>query len=146
MSRRLLLAALLGMSLAATARADDAATIKEVEKAIADLNNAFAKADVPTIKRLMGDDHVAITPYYNGLATKEDQLKSLAELKISEYKPSQLKIALVAKDTVRITYQLTQKGTYKGKDLHANNYAAAVWVNRNGMWVEVFYQETALAK
>jgi hypothetical protein len=146
MKAKFLLAAALGLLLAPGAGADDAATIKEVERALAELNQAFAKQDVPTIKRLMAEDHVAITPYYNGLATKEEQLKTLAELKTSGYKSSQLKIALIAKDTARITYQLSQKGTYKGKELSAISYAAAIWVNRNGMWLEVFYQETALAK
>lgn len=145
MKPQVLLAIVLGF-VCDNVRADDAATIKDVERAIAELNNAFAKQDVATIKRLLADDHVAITPYYNGLATKEDQLKNLADLKMTEYQSSQVKITLVAKDTARITYQLAQKGTYKGKDLHPKNYAAAIWVNRQGMWLEVFYQETALTK
>lgn len=146
MKPQLLLATLLGLFLSGTARADDAAIIKEVDKAITELNNAFAKQDIPTIKRLLADDHVAITPYYNGLATKEDQLKSMADLKVTEYQPGQLKITLIAKDTALITYQVGQKGTYKGKELAPKSYASAVWVNRKGVWLEAFYQETALAK
>lgn len=146
MKPKLLLAAMLGLFLSFGARADDAATIKEVEKAIQALNTAFTKQDTAAIKRLTTDDHVAITPYYDGVASRDEQLKSLADFKTTEYKSTQMKITLIAKDAALITYQLSQKGTYKGKELHPKNYASAVWVNRNGAWLEAFYQETALTK
>src|SRR5262245_15081769 len=132
MNRKLLLTAVLGLFISFGARADDAASIKEVEKAIQALNDAFAKQDAAAIKRLTTDDSVAITPYYNGLATRDEQLKTLGDFKTTEYKSAQMKITLIAKDTALVTYQLTQKGTHKGKELHPNNYASAVWVNRKG--------------
>ena len=41
---------------------------------------------------------------------------------------------------------LTQKGTYKGKPVAPKNYVAAVWVNKDGKWLEASYQETPLAE
>jgi uncharacterized protein (TIGR02246 family) len=143
MKAKALLIVAVGLFGVSVVRADDAAT-KEVEKAIQALNEAFTKHDAAAIKRLTVEEHVAITPYYNGPATIAEQLKMLAEFKTTEYQVAQQQIRLIAKDTALVTYQLTQKGTYKGKELLPKNYASAVWVNRNGKWLEAFYQETAL--
>ena len=123
--------------------AQDKAT-KDVEKALGDLNEAFKKGDSDAIARLMSDSHVAITPYYGGRQTKAEQLKSLPDLKMSEYAMSDVKVTFVSKDVALVTYALKLKGTYKGKELAAKNYATALWVMQGGKWLEAFYQETAL--
>jgi ketosteroid isomerase-like protein len=126
----------------ATARGDDAT--KEVEKGIAALNDAFQKRDADGIKRLTVEDHVAITPYYGGPFSRADQLATLADLKISEYVAAKTKITLLTKDTALLTYELTAKGTFKGKELARKSYASAIWVKKDSAWLEAFYQETPL--
>lgn len=143
MKAKLLLAAVIGLGIVSSGRADDA-TVKEVEKAIQALNEAFAKQDAAAIKKLVTDEHIAITPYYGGLATRDEQFKTLPDLKTTEYTVSQMKITLLTKDVALITYQLAQKGTFKGTELSPKNYASAVWVKRDGKWLEASYQETAL--
>jgi uncharacterized protein (TIGR02246 family) len=116
----------------------------EVEKAISALNEAFQKQDAAAVKRLMADDHVAVTAYYGGPRTGAEQLAALADLKLAEYSTGKRKTAPLGKDAVLITYELTQKGTFKGKEVPRRNFVSAVWVKRDGRWLEVFYQETPL--
>src|SRR5262245_49435758 len=71
---------------------------KDVEKAINDLNNAFKKQDAETIKAMTADEHVAITSYL-GLQSRADQLKSIGDLKITEYTVKNLKVTMLSKDT-----------------------------------------------
>jgi uncharacterized protein (TIGR02246 family) len=134
----LLTAALLG------ADVKENPAIKEVEKAINELNTAFEKQDAEAIRRLTTPDHVAVTPYYNGPATRDEQIKTLSEFKLKEYTSGDIKVRMLSADVALITYQLVMKGTYKGKELAAKSQAAAVWVKKGGQWREAFYQETAL--
>jgi ketosteroid isomerase-like protein len=127
----------------AAARADDA-TVKEVEKAITALNEAFQKRDADAVKRLVTDDHVAVTPYYGGPATAAEMVATLGDLKIAEYAAARMKVTPLTRDAALVTYEVTWKGTYKGKELPRKCYASAVWVKRDGNWKEAFYQETAL--
>src|SRR5262245_13985504 len=125
------------LPLRATAAAEDEEKdTKEVLKAIAALNEAFAKKDAKTIKGLMTDDHVAITPYYNGPATRAEQLKNLDDLDLKEYKAGKMAVRTLAKGVVQISYPLSLKGTYKGKPVPPSSYASAVWVKREGKWLE----------
>lgn len=127
----------------AAARADDAAA-DEVSAAINKLNQAFEKGDADALRRLMTPDKVAVTGYYGGPVTRDEQIKSLAELKLSEYRPGKMTIKLLGKEAALVSYELGMKGTFKGKPLPARSYASAVWVKQAGLWREAFYQETAL--
>ncbi len=140
MKRTLIMVVLAGLLVAA----DEPKDHPELEKAINALNDAFAKNDVAAIKRLMTEDHVAIAPYYGGPASLADLIKSLPDHKISVYKAGKMSFQTVSKDVVFVSYLLTQKGTYKGKALAPKSYASAVWVKRDGRWLEATYQETAL--
>jgi hypothetical protein len=117
--------------------------VREVQKSLQALNAAFVKRDLAVMKRLMADDHVAITPYY-GMVDREAQLKNLPETKITTYKEAGLKVTLLTKDVARVTYRLTTKGTYKRTSISGNSYALAIWVKRDGRWQEVSYQETPM--
>lgn len=141
----ILSAMLLSIGLLIGAGADrDATTIGEIKQAIGTLNEAFVKKDAAAIKSLMTEDHVAITSYYGGAATNEVQTKSLSEHKISQYMAGKTTVKLLTPDVAFVTYTLDQKGTYQGVPLPPKNYVLAVWVNRDGKWLEASYQETAL--
>jgi ketosteroid isomerase-like protein len=135
--------ALLAVALAAPCRADDAAA-DEVSAAIGKLNKAFEKGDAAALKQLMTADKVAVTGYYGGAVTRDEQIKSLPKLKLSEYRPGKMRIKLLGKESALVTYELEMKGTFDGKPLAAKSYASAVWVKQAGMWREAYYQETAL--
>jgi hypothetical protein len=61
------------------AEADDADTIAAINPSSNALDEAFAKRDVATIKALMTQDHVTVTPYYGSPQSVDDQLASLAD-------------------------------------------------------------------
>lgn len=140
MKGKLLLAVTAALLLGADAK-DDAA--KDVQKALEALNDAFSKQDEATIKKLTTDDHTAFTPY-GGKQTRAEQIKTLPDLKITEYKATDARVTMLSKDVAAVTYVLAQKGTFKGTELHPRNYATSVWVKRDGKWLEALYQETAI--
>lgn len=141
--KKLLLVLLAGLLLGTDAAADDA-EIKEVEKAITVLNEAFKNRDAVAIERLLTEDHTAVTAYYGGPQTRAQQLKSLPDLKLTEYATGKYDVTLLSKDVALVTYALKQKGTFQGKEVPRRSYASALWVNRGGKWREAFYQETPL--
>src|SRR5262249_47360939 len=119
--------------------ADPAA--KDVEAAIRVLNDTFKTGDASKIKVLMAEDHTAVTPW-GGKQTREDQIQTLPELKLTEYDAGPMTIKMLGADGALVTYALKMKGTFKGKELPAHCYASAVWVRRDGKWLELHYQET----
>jgi ketosteroid isomerase-like protein len=143
MKHKLMLVLSISLLTGIVGRADDTA-IKDVEKAMSALNDAFQKQDAVTIKKYLADDHIGVTPYYGGPQTAQEQIDSLKDLKLSEYTPGKMRFNSLNKDTVLITYELTMKGTFKGKDMARKSYVSAVWVKKDGGWREAFYQETAL--
>src|SRR5262245_9840629 len=146
MKALILTAAMAVLAIAAASGKDDEWAVKEIRQALRSLSDAFAKGQSDTIKRLTTDGHVSITPCYGGPQTRAEQLNNLADLKVPDYVAGEIGVTLLTRETALVTYPLTQKGTYKGKPVAAKNYVAAVWVNRNGKWLEASYQETPLAE
>src|SRR5262245_36729186 len=64
---------------------------QEVEQALRALNAAFAKHDLATLKRLMTDDQVSITPS-GGMLDRDAHLSQLPDWKITDYKETNLKV------------------------------------------------------
>jgi uncharacterized protein (TIGR02246 family) len=120
-------------------------TAEEVERAVQAIQTAFNKGDVNTLKRLMTDDHVTILTYTQ-FSNAADQLKVIADFKLSEYKIEGLKVRVLTKDAALVSYQATIKGTYKGKAVPSSVHVAEVWVKRAGQWLEASYQETPVDK
>lgn len=129
--------------LAGTAARGDDAVVQAVEKAIKALNDAFENGNARAVKSLVTDGHIAVTPYY-GRAEFAEQISTLPELKFTEYEAGKMQIKLLTPDTALVSYPLTQKGTFKGKPIPAKCLTAAVWVRKDGKWLEAHYQETAV--
>lgn len=118
--------------------------IKEITTRLNQLNLAFKNADVATMKRLMTRDHRALLPYYKKPRNNEELLKGWSDFNITRATTGKRNIKFISKDVALITYPVRYKGTYKGKPMLTPNYATAVWVKRNGQWLENYYQETPL--
>lgn len=117
---------------------------KDVEKSLATLNDAFESGDKAKIKSLMAADHISVTSYYGGPLTRDEQLESMKDLKLSKYSVAKMQTTLLDKETALVTYEVTQQGTFRGMAVPVKSFASAVWVKRDGTWIERFYQETAL--
>jgi len=143
MLARLLLSAAVTIACSSAFAADDAE--KDVGKAITVLNDAFKVADPEKIKPLLTEDHLSVTSW-GGTQNREQSLKTLPDLKLKEYAAGKLKIVILGPDAALVTYPLGLKGTFKGKELPATNFASAVWVRKGGKWLESYYQETSVEK
>jgi uncharacterized protein (TIGR02246 family) len=142
MGRRALLIGTAVLFCAVQAGAD---TAEDVERSVRALLKAFNKGDVDTVKGLMTEDHVAILSYAR-FANRADQLKALADWKISEYKTGALKVKALTGDVALVSFRATIQGTYKGKEVPSPVQVAEVWVRRDGKWRQASYQETPLDK
>lgn len=139
----LLIAAQFNVAKLPTLRAADPAPADaELLRAMETLNTAFKNRDTATIRRLITPDHLAVTSYYDGPFTVEQELQTLPDLEYAEYKSGELKVTPLGRDAAVVHYTLTLKGTFQGKPLPLKNYAAATWVRQNGQWREAYYQET----
>ncbi len=105
---------------------------------------ALTKKDYETFGNDLNSDYVEIGS--EGIYDKPGILAYLKELTLTETTFSDWKYLTIDKDAVIVTYQVNIKGTFKGEAIPAGPYrASSVWVNRDGKWQAIFYQET-LAK
>jgi uncharacterized protein (TIGR02246 family) len=127
---------------AALARAD---TADEVERSVRALQTAFNKGDADALKGLMTEDHLT-TLSYAQFASAADLLKAFGDFKVSEFKMDGLKVKALSKDVALASFQVTIKGTYKGKEVPSPVRVVEVWIKRDGKWLEASYQETPVKR
>jgi ketosteroid isomerase-like protein len=135
-----------GTSANTTRASEEDEQAKEIEEALVKLSQAFKDRDVAAIKRLSTPDHIAIRPFYGEPKARAAEIKSLPDLKVTEYKAGKLSTTFLSKEVVLITYPLQLKGTFKGKEIFSKSYASSIWVKRGGKWAEAFYQETPVVE
>ena len=101
--------------LAATApvesRAGDAETIAEVNKAAAALDEAFEQQNIDNVKKLMTADHIAVTPYYPGPQSVDDQIDSLPDLKYAQEITGEVDVSLIGDGAALRTFKAKQRGS-----------------------------------
>lgn len=122
---------------------DAADPVSDVKSAIESLNDAFAKQDATKVRSLMAPNHFAITPFA-GMQRLDDQLRTLPDLKYDKYSPGPMSVTTVTETCVLLAYELNVQGTYRGKPLPSNSLVTALWVENEGKWQELQYQETAV--
>ncbi len=126
------------------ATADDAGTIAAVNASSNALDDAFAARDVTAIRALMTEDHISVTPYYDGPQTVEDQIASLARLDYDQTFITEPTVVLLSPDVALRTFTAELKGSFDGTPLPARVFVNETLVNRDGQWIERFFQVTAL--
>lgn len=131
-------------SIPSQAGAGDAETIAAINASSNALDEAFAKRDVEAIKALMTQDHVTVTPYYDGLQTVEDQIASLSELDYGQTIVGEPSVVLLAPDVALRTFIADLKGSFKGKPLPSRAFVNETLVKRDGKWIERLFQITTL--
>jgi hypothetical protein len=126
------------------ANATDAATIAAVNASSNALDEAFTKKDGATNKALMTQDHLTVTPHYDGPQTVDDQLASLGEYDWSQTIVGAPDVTLLTPEVASRTFAAELKGTFQGKPLPPRVFATELLVKRDGKWVERLYQVTTL--
>jgi hypothetical protein len=105
---------------------------------------ALEKKDLAAFGDMLASDYVEVGD--ERVDNKASVLEYLKDLEISNPTFSDWKVMPIDKDAVLLTYNVTLKGTYKGKAFPPGPYrASAAWVNRDGKWQGIYYQETLAA-
>jgi len=125
----------------ATAPASEADIIAK-EKASWDV---LKKKDWDGFAKMLASDYIEVLD--DGVHDKAKTMEAIKDFELSDVSYSDWKMLPIDKDAVIITYSVTVKANVKGQPEPPGPYReASVYVNRNGEWITVFYQETLARK
>jgi hypothetical protein len=120
------------------AAAPSEAEIEAIEKASWD---DIKKKDWEALGKLFASDFIEVLD--DGVHDKAATLADVKNLELSDVSYADWKMTTIDKDAVFLTYTTNLKGTYKGQAIPPGPYhEASAYVNRNGEWVGIYYQET----
>src|SRR5580765_2343215 len=106
---------------------------------------AFKKKDADAFGKLMTADYVEVLD--TGVMNKADSIAGMKDFDLADVTWSDWKMTPIDKDAVLLTYKATVKAKYKGEDVPSGPYyEASAYVNRNGDWQAIYYQETLSKK
>lgn len=106
--------------------------------------DAIKKKDFDAFGNMLASDYVEVGG--EGVYDKAGIVAYVKDLALTDVTFTDWKLLPIDKDAAILMYQLTIKGTYKNQTIPPGPYrATSVWVNRDGKWQALFYQET-LAK
>lgn len=107
--------------------------------------DAFKRKDADAFRKVLAPEYVEV--HQSGVKDSAAVVSDMKDVELSDVTFADWKMTTIDKDLVLLTYSTTQKGTYKGQAFPEGPYRhAAAWVNRNGEWVAIYFQETAAAK
>jgi len=98
--------------------------------------------DFETFANTLADDQVEVAA--DGVHDKAASIAAVKPFEPTEISFSDWKLLPNDKDAVVITYTVTSKGKYKGKEYPSEPVrGSSAWVNRGGKWLAMFHQECA---
>jgi hypothetical protein len=99
------------------------------------------KKDLVAFADLLASNYVEVTA--EKVYDKTGIVADVKDFNITDATFSDWKMMPIDNDAVILTYQTTLKATYKGADVPPGPYrSAAVWVNRDGKWSALYFQQT----
>jgi hypothetical protein len=108
------------------------------EKAIWD---AIKNKDYDAFSNFLAAEQLEILP--EGVSEKAQSLEGVKQFEPSELTFSDWRFMPIDKDSFILTYSVTMKGKYRGKEFPAETArASSAWVNRAGKWEAIYHQET----
>lgn len=142
----LLSVALFGQPSGAQPPAETTTLLTTLAKLEKDSWEAMKRQDAKFFQSFMADDFAGV--FADGQAvTKRDFVEMLGEYKLVRYEMGEAKLLPVGPDAAFVLYPVKYEGTFKGQKVKvAGAQASSLYVRRNGKWVELFYQETEIAK
>lgn len=103
--------------------------------------DAVKKKDWDGFARTLASDYIEVLD--DGVHDRAASLTGVKDIELSDVTFADWKMLPIDKDAAIITYTATVKGKYKGEAVPPGPYReVSAWVNRNGEWVTVYYQET----
>ena len=108
------------------------------------VSEAVAKGNLAAFRALVADSGWSVDPA--GAMSVQDFIKSFAQFKLEPgWAISDSKIVWSDTNTAVHFYKWTGTGTFQGQPIPPVVWASTVWNKRQGKWVAVFHQETAIA-
>ena|SRR5437870_2352837 len=103
--------------------------------------DAFKRKDADAFKKLLASEYIEVLD--SGTHDTASSLEGMKDFELSDVSFSDWKMTTIDKDAAILTYSVTVKGKYKGEALPVGPYReASAYVNRNGEWLAIYYQET----
>ena len=103
--------------------------------------DAIKTKDWDGFGKMLASDYIEILD--DGVHDKTSALTEIKDFDLSDVTFADWKMLPIDKDAVIITYTATAKAKFKGEAVPPGPYReVSAYVNRNGEWVTVFYQET----
>ncbi|SRR5712692_1940395 len=103
--------------------------------------DAIKKKDFDALGKLLTSDFIDVED--DGVFDKAGSIASLKDFDLTDVTYSDWKMMTIDKDAVILTYNVTVKATNKGQAVPPGPYhAAAAYVNRDGQWLGIYYQQT----
>lgn len=106
--------------------------------------DAFKRKDADAFKKVLVPEYIEITG--NGVMDAAAIVSGMNDVTLTDVTFADWKMTTIDKDLVLLTYTTTQKGTYKGEAFDGTNRHGAAWINRNGEWLAIYFQETPVPK
>ena len=104
---------------------------------------ALEKKNYDAFAGMLASDYLEVGN--DGVFDKTALVKDLKDLNTLDATFADWKMLPIDKDAVILMYSVTIKGTFKGQETPPGPYrAASAWVNRDGKWLAVYYQQTAV--
>jgi len=100
------------------------------------------KKDKSGYAALMAPGYVAVTD--RGVMDTALNLREIDDLTVESYSPTDVHVRSIGQDVALLTYNVGWKGSYSGKALAEDDYAAAIWIKRGNIWLDGLYQETPM--
>ncbi len=114
--------------------APDREAMMEKEKAAW---QAFKDKDAAAFQKLVDHDMVGVYP--DGIADMAKEMADMKKWDMKSFEISDFKSHSDEKDVVVMSYVVTLKGTYDGKDASGTYYAGSVWKMEDGKWLAIFH-------
>lgn len=103
--------------------------------------DAIKKKDWDALGKMLASDFIDIED--DGVYDKAGSIASLKDYDLSDISFSNWKMLTVDKDAAILIYDVSPKATLKGKPVPPGPFhAAAGYVNRDGQWLGIFFQQT----
>jgi hypothetical protein len=114
------------------------------EKAIWD---ALKNKDYAAFGNMLAEDSLEVTS--DGVFDKAGSTAGIKDFEPSEVALSDWKFLSIDKDAFLITYSVSVKGKFKGKEIPKemeSARASSAWVSRGGKWLAIYHQECPIVK
>ena len=107
--------------------------------------DAFKRKDVDGFKKLLAPEYVEVVD--TGVKDTAAVVAGMKDIDFTDITFSDWKMTPIDKDAALLTYKVNVKGKFKGDDIPPGPYyEASAYVNRNGEWLAIYYQDTLSKK